>query len=197
MARLNHERTIDYVGRMAGTTLVKLRGYRLDLLEIEQNILIERSAAGIKDLAAACVVARTLNASIAGHTLADERQLIAFLVLRDSCSSQPAEVVSRLHRGLKETELIPILLDRHAEDLSNKPLPLRSPASRHFKNPHSTLLYLGTANLVLYGPCEWDGDSELGLKIRKSSLVLVRGCARAWSILVRDLPAAFLRVSPL
>jgi hypothetical protein len=41
-----------------------------------------------------------LNASIAGHTLADERQLIAFPVLRDSCSSQPAEVISRLHRGL-------------------------------------------------------------------------------------------------
>jgi hypothetical protein len=61
---------------MAGTTLVKLRGYHLDLLKIEQNILIERSAAGIKDLAAACVVARTLNASIAGHTLADKRQLI-------------------------------------------------------------------------------------------------------------------------
>lgn len=99
-ARLNRDGTIDYIGRMAGTTQVKLRGYRLDLLDIEQNILIEDSATGTKDLAAACVVARTLNTSTTGHTLADERQLIAFLVLRDSCVSRPHEVVSRLHRGL-------------------------------------------------------------------------------------------------
>ncbi|KAL4904773.1 hypothetical protein BDW74DRAFT_178346 [Aspergillus multicolor] len=102
MAQLNRDGTIEYMGRIAGTTQVKLRGYRLDLLDIEHNILVEAGISGFKEVSAASVVARTVNAnSSTTHTLADERQLIAFVVLRDP-RAQPDEVISRLHHGLSK-----------------------------------------------------------------------------------------------
>ncbi|KAB8238375.1 uncharacterized protein BDW43DRAFT_306237 [Aspergillus alliaceus] len=102
LARMNRGGTIDYVGRQAGTTLVKLRGYRLDLQDIEQNILAEARTSEPKDVAAVCVLAMSPGTDTHEHSLADQRQLIAFLVLRDSWHANPDAVVSKLHHGLSK-----------------------------------------------------------------------------------------------
>ncbi|KAJ6780946.1 hypothetical protein PWT90_05373 [Aphanocladium album] len=71
---------LEFHGRIAGDKQIKLRGYRIDLGEVENCLFAEanKDAAGpgIVDLA---VVARTVEAK-ADDSLTDSRQLIAFVV---------------------------------------------------------------------------------------------------------------------
>lgn len=71
---------LEFHGRIAGDKQIKLRGYRIDLGEVENRLFVEvnKDAAGpgIVDLA---VVARSIDAE-AGDSLTDSRQLIAFVV---------------------------------------------------------------------------------------------------------------------
>jgi thioester reductase-like protein len=69
---------IEFQGRLSGDKQVKLRGFRIDLGEIEQSLLDASDNGNGQDIAAVSVVARDL----AHHTpdLMDDRQIIAFFV---------------------------------------------------------------------------------------------------------------------
>ncbi|KAJ3499830.1 hypothetical protein NLG97_g19 [Lecanicillium saksenae] len=72
--------SLEFHGRVAGDKQIKLRGYRIDLGEVENILFVEaskdRTSPGIADLA---VVARSIEAN-ADDSLTDDRQLIAFVV---------------------------------------------------------------------------------------------------------------------
>ncbi|KAI9927146.1 hypothetical protein MW887_003529 [Aspergillus wentii] len=88
---VGHDGLMHFVGRAAGDTLIKLRGFRIDLQDIQHNI---RDCC--PEITAACVVARSLGDE--DSTMADRRQLVAFVVL--SMPSDKQAIISRLHRAL-------------------------------------------------------------------------------------------------
>lgn len=71
---------LEFHGRIAGDKQIKLRGYRIDLGEVENRLFVEANkdvaGPGIVDLA---VVARSIEAN-SDDSLTDSRQLIAFVV---------------------------------------------------------------------------------------------------------------------
>lgn len=90
---------LHMMGRKAGDTLVKLRGFRMDLRDVERNILEagdEDSASRILD---ACVVARQNETS--AESIGDERHLMAFIVPANSESVSLQSLVTNLHSRLK------------------------------------------------------------------------------------------------
>ena len=79
--RFRADGQLEFHGRIAGDKQIKLRGFRIDLGEVEQVIFKEsqnlKKAGALIDIA---VVARTVDS--------DEQQLVAYLVPKDKASPQ-------------------------------------------------------------------------------------------------------------
>jgi thioester reductase-like protein len=94
--RFRADGQLEFHGRIAGDKQIKLRGFRVDLGEVEQVIFREsqtlKKAGGLVDIA---VVARTVDS--------DEQQLIAYLVPKTNPTEDSEKVafVSHLHRKIK------------------------------------------------------------------------------------------------
>ncbi|OAA43302.1 polyketide synthase [Metarhizium rileyi] len=94
--RFRPDGQLEFHGRIAGDKQIKLRGFRIDLGEVEQVIFKESQCLGkagaLVDIA---VVARTVDS--------DEQQLIAYLVPKANITSEVDKVaiVSYLHRKIK------------------------------------------------------------------------------------------------
>ncbi|KAI9042421.1 putative LovB-like polyketide synthase [Aspergillus affinis] len=88
---------LEFHGRIAGDKQIKLRGYRIDLGEVEHRLFIEANkdstGAGLIDLA---VIARTVAAD---DSVGDDRQLIAFVVPKQPLDRlQEADFAVRLNK---------------------------------------------------------------------------------------------------
>ncbi|KAL8846786.1 MAG: hypothetical protein Q9198_011267, partial [Flavoplaca austrocitrina] len=86
---------LEFHGRIAGDKQIKLRGYRIDLGEVEQRIYFESSTDGSNTIVDISVVARAVNIQDDGETdreenatLTDDRQLVAFIVPRDNLDAR-------------------------------------------------------------------------------------------------------------
>ncbi|CAD6587369.1 MAG: hypothetical protein ASARMPREDX12_002825 [Alectoria sarmentosa] len=89
---------LEFHGRIAGDRQIKLRGFRIDLGEIEHRIHLESSHIGKRRLVDLSVVARSRTDDI---SLTDERQLVAFLVYNQKLeASEKQNLVSLLHEKL-------------------------------------------------------------------------------------------------
>lgn len=94
--RFRPDGQLEFHGRIAGDKQIKLRGFRIDLGEVEQVIFKEsqslKKAGALIDIA---VVARTVDS--------DEQQLIAYLVPKANIINEADKVaiVSHLHRKIK------------------------------------------------------------------------------------------------
>ncbi|KAH7149618.1 polyketide synthase [Dactylonectria estremocensis] len=93
--RFRPDGQLEFHGRIAGDKQIKLRGFRLDLGEVEQAIFKEsqslRKGWGLVDIA---VVARAVDS--------DEQKLVAYLVPKTRASrDDKATIVSQLHRRVK------------------------------------------------------------------------------------------------
>lgn len=92
-----------FAGRVAGDQMIKLRGFRVDLGEIEQRIFDEGAHTGSQQVANVSAVARMLDDGSGGKStwdISDNRQIIVFIVLRKQYRSQAQEFVQRLHDRL-------------------------------------------------------------------------------------------------
>jgi hypothetical protein len=88
---------LDFKGRISGDRQIKLRGYRIDLAEVENEIhaAAEHHLTQVK-LSDVAVLPRGHSAE--GDHLTDDRQLVAFIVLSKQCSSaEQQEIASVLH----------------------------------------------------------------------------------------------------
>ncbi|PLB49865.1 putative LovB-like polyketide synthase [Aspergillus steynii IBT 23096] len=88
---------LEFHGRIAGDKQIKLRGYRIDLGEVEHRLFVEANkdpaGPGVIDLT---VIARTV---VAGDGAGDDRQLIAFVVPKQPLGRlQEAEFAVRLNK---------------------------------------------------------------------------------------------------
>lgn len=100
--------SIEFHGRIAGDKQVKLRGYRIDLGEVEQVLYQQardQSAWGIVDVS---VVARTVgnrdgDVPHAEQSLTDDRQLVAFIVPKKPCrtSAEQWDYAKSLRDGIQ------------------------------------------------------------------------------------------------
>ena len=89
---------LEFHGRIAGDRQVKLRGFRIDLGEIEHRIHLESSHIGKRRLVDLSVVARPRTED---SSLTDERQIIAFLVYNQVMEAHEKQnLVSILHEKL-------------------------------------------------------------------------------------------------
>lgn len=94
--RFRPDGQLEFHGRIAGDKQIKLRGFRIDLGEVEQVIFKEsqslKKAGALIDIA---VVARSVDS--------DEQQLIAYLVPKVNITNEADKIaiVSHLHRKIK------------------------------------------------------------------------------------------------
>ena len=89
---------LEFHGRIAGDRQIKLRGFRIDLGEIEHRIHLESSHIGKRRLVDLSVVARSRTDDA---SLTDERQLVAFLVYNQKLeASEKENLISMLHEKL-------------------------------------------------------------------------------------------------
>lgn len=89
---------LEFHGRIAGDRQIKLRGFRIDLGEIEHRIHLESSHIGKRRLVDLSVVARS---STDDASLTDERQLVAFLVYNQVLKAdEKHDLVTALHARL-------------------------------------------------------------------------------------------------
>ena len=89
---------LEFHGRIAGDRQIKLRGFRIDLGEIEHRIHLESSHIGKRRLVDLAVIARPRSED---SSLTDERQLVAFLVYNQVMEAhEKQDLVSMLHEKL-------------------------------------------------------------------------------------------------
>ena len=122
---------LEFLGRIAGDKQIKLRGFRIDLGEVEQRIFLESSTMEGRSLVDVAVVARepktperVLEAGSvqAKSTLTDDRQVIAFVVPRQDLSSQHKQsFVTSLHEKI-EAHLNSYMLPNGYEFLGKLPV---------------------------------------------------------------------------
>ena len=98
-ARFLHDGQLSFLGRLDGDCQVKLRGYRIDTAEIGNEVFRIWSDKKEHAIRETIVLARNLEQT---QSFTDDRQLIAFIVLRDQMSDLSVqEVVNLTHDGLK------------------------------------------------------------------------------------------------
>lgn len=89
---------LEFHGRIAGDRQIKLRGFRIDLGEIEHRIHLESSHIGKRRLVDLSVVARSRTED---SSLTDERQIVAVLVYNQVMEANEKQMlVSMLHEKL-------------------------------------------------------------------------------------------------
>ena len=110
---------LEFHGRIAGDKQVKLRGFRVDLGEVEHRIYLESSKIRGRKLVDVSVVARTIAGTAA---LTDDRQLIAFIVCNHNLSpAEKSDYVTALHEKIGEY-LNPYMLPNGYQFLSELPV---------------------------------------------------------------------------
>lgn len=96
--RFRPDGQLEFHGRIAGDRQIKLRGFRIDLGEIEHGIHLASSHIDKRRLVDLCVVAKP---RAEGTDLTDDRQLVAFLVYNQVLEEvEKHTLVAALHERL-------------------------------------------------------------------------------------------------
>lgn len=110
---------LEFHGRIAGDKQIKLRGFRVDLGEVEHRIYLEASKIPGPKLVDISMVARSLDGS---RSYTDERQLIAFIVCNSALRpAEEAKFVTTIH-GLISEHLNPYMLPNGYQFLPELPM---------------------------------------------------------------------------
>ncbi|PHH81976.1 hypothetical protein CDD82_7408 [Ophiocordyceps australis] len=151
VGRFRADGQLEFHGRVAGDKQIKLRGFRLDLGEVEHVLMRESqrlSAGGA--LARVAVVARTVEAG------GEAEQLVAFIVLGGKMAQDggkaAAALVSRLHQSAKP-HLNDYMLPSGYQVLDQLPLTIGGKVKRReLEECRLTLLYPASVSTVLKEP---------------------------------------------
>ena len=102
-ARFLPDGQLEYKGRIAGDTQVKLRGFRIELGEIENEITVIAEQIPEKLAAEAAVICRRFGGADGASQEIDDRQLIAFLVTPyDHSQEERQNIVNTVNGQLKD-----------------------------------------------------------------------------------------------
>ncbi|OBT53708.1 Hybrid PKS-NRPS [Pseudogymnoascus sp. 24MN13] len=109
---------LEFHGRIAGDKQIKLRGFRVDLGEIEHQIFLKASEIPGPKIVDISMVARPLNGS---QSYVDDRQLIAFIVCSEALRpGEEVQFVTTIHQRIGE-HLNPYMLPNGYQFLSELP----------------------------------------------------------------------------
>lgn len=106
LAHYRSDGQLAFHGRIAGSRQIKLRGYRIDIAEIENELQQAASQALANNSARFSVVARSIHPnSDSDDGLTDDRQLVAFIVPKKPLGSIQREqaLVNALHAAVQNT----------------------------------------------------------------------------------------------
>lgn len=121
---------LEFHGRIAGDKQIKLRGYRIDLGEVENRLFVEanKDAAGpgVVDLA---VVARSITPK-ADDSLTDSRQLIAFVVPKRALNKREREEFAAQLSQYGSRHLNPYMLPNAYQFLAALPVTIGGKVDR-------------------------------------------------------------------
>lgn len=110
---------LEFHGRIAGDKQIKLRGFRVDLGEVEHRIYREAANISNAQLLDVSLVARDRNGD---QSDTDDRQVIAFLVVKQALQPQErATFVTEIHQRIGK-HLNPYMLPNGYEFLETMPL---------------------------------------------------------------------------
>ena len=166
---------LEFHGRIAGDKQIKLRGYRIDLGEVEQRIYFESSTDGSNTIVDISVVARAVNIQDTGETdreenatLTDDRQLVAFIVPRDKLDARQKQAfVTFIHRrigmylnsymlpnGYHFLDNLPVTIGGKVDrqNLLNRDLDLTLPSSRLSTQTSSEQTHQLSSDIELLNP---------------------------------------------
>ncbi|KAK5100974.1 hypothetical protein LTS08_004580 [Lithohypha guttulata] len=148
---------LEFHGRIAGDKQVKLRGFRVDLGEVEHSIYKEAAKIKFPSLKDVYIVARPSRD--ASETDIDDRAIIAFLVVTQSLSSEEkVQFVTDIHRNIAKY-LNAYMLPAGYEFLDQMPLTIGRKVDRQnllkrplsLVNPNSTRLEVTTSTEAMEG----------------------------------------------
>ena len=126
--RFRPDGQLEFHGRIAGDKQIKLRGYRIDLGEVEQRLYLESSTDGVQGLIDVSVVARSTAPDTS--SLTDDRQIIAFVVPRQPLNAKEKQsFVTSVHQRLA-THLNAYMLPSGYEFLDNLPVTIGGKVDR-------------------------------------------------------------------
>lgn len=142
--RFRPDSQLEFHGRIAGDKQIKLRGFRIDLGEVEQQ-LYKQSFEGSQGLVDISVVARTDDDSL-DASLVDNRKLVAFIVTKIPIESpaERAQYVTMLHERIAKN-LNPYMLPSGYQFLNSLPVTIGGKVDRqNLLNRQLDLVYPGT-----------------------------------------------------
>ena len=144
---------LEFHGRIAGDRQIKLRGFRIDLGEIEHRIHLESSHIGKRRLVDLSVVARPRTDD---SSLTDERQIIAFLVYNQVMEAyEKQNLVSMLHEKLAK-HLNYYMLPSGYQFLNSLPITIGGKVDRKTLLATDTQLVYPSSS----SPMSMNGDAE-------------------------------------
>ena len=181
--RFRPDGQIEFHGRIAGDKQIKLRGYRIDLGEVEQRLFLESSTEegnGIVDLS---VVARASNPSenSAGvetvgdkSSLTDDRKLVAFIVPREELDArQKQTLVTSIHEKIG-AHLNTYMLPNGYQFLENLPVTIGGKVDRQNLLSQDLDLVLPSAVEPLQTSDERSIRSSVNTKVMQSIIDIFR-----------------------
>jgi aryl carrier-like protein len=138
--RFRADGQLEFHGRIAGDKQIKLRGFRIDLGEVEHQIYLRAASDNGPKLVDLSVVARSTQNESPEFT--DDRQLIAYLVPQESLDLvQKRTFVTELHKKLAQ-QLNSYMLPNGYQFLTNLPVTIGGKVDRqNLLNRDLDLLY--------------------------------------------------------
>ncbi|GAD98579.1 polyketide synthase [Paecilomyces variotii No. 5] len=144
---------LEFHGRIAGDKQIKLRGFRIDLGEVEQMLYRESFTADGQGIVDISVVARTVND---GSSLTDDRQLVAYVVTKRplSTSAEKAQYAATLQSRV-EKHLNAYMLPNGYQFLDSLPVTIGGKVDRqNLLNRELSLTYPSAAAASTEAPTE-------------------------------------------
>ena len=161
---------LEFHGRIAGDRHIKLRGFCIDLGEIEHRIHLETSHIGQRRLVDLSVIARPRNDYA---SLTDEREIVAFLVYNQVLqASEKQNLVSLLHEKLAK-HLNYYMLPSGYQFLNSLPVTIGGKVDRKgLLATEMQLIYPSSSATSSNGDAEQDEVLEKVIQLFKDVLTL-------------------------
>lgn len=144
---------LEFHGRIAGDKQIKLRGFRIDLGEVEQILYRESFTTDGQGIVDISVVARNVNE---GASLTDNRQLVAYVVTKHPLSTptEKAQYAATLQSRV-EKHLNHYMLPNGYQFLDNLPVTIGGKVDRqNLLNRKLDLTYPSAAAAPVDGPAD-------------------------------------------
>lgn len=124
--RFRADGQLEFHGRIAGDKQIKLRGFRIDLGEVEHRIYLDST--NEHKLVDIAVVARSIESQ--GSDMTDDRQLIAFIVPQQRLDAKQRQNLVTALQGKSEKHLNAYMLPSGYQFLQNLPVTIGGKVDR-------------------------------------------------------------------